>query len=189
MEETVGPVSTCGRELLRGWRRPIGLMVSFTIFIASVRKMLDTTIHIYIYAYIHTYNSRCQYVTTLQSVSKLHYFTGLDIPWPYSQKLDSTLKFQPNSRSQTTYQVTNYLPSFNLVSPTLLPSQYRTPSHIPMPSILLPLCWPNLQCKTCKCVLKVRLRPRVEASRILYLSNHCLARDSNPSSPDTKHSC
>jgi hypothetical protein len=32
MEETVGPVSTCGRELLRGWWRPIGLMVSFMIF-------------------------------------------------------------------------------------------------------------------------------------------------------------
>jgi hypothetical protein len=25
MEETVGPVSTCGRKLLRGWWRPIGL--------------------------------------------------------------------------------------------------------------------------------------------------------------------
>jgi hypothetical protein len=31
MEETVGPVSTCGRELLRGWWRPIGLGVSFMI--------------------------------------------------------------------------------------------------------------------------------------------------------------
>ena len=45
MEETVGLVSTCGRELLRGWRRPTGLMVSFTIFTASVRKILDTTLH------------------------------------------------------------------------------------------------------------------------------------------------
>ena len=41
MEETVGLVSTCGRELLRGWRRPIGLMVSFMVFTASVRKILD----------------------------------------------------------------------------------------------------------------------------------------------------
>ena len=41
MEETVGPVSTCGRELLLGWRRPIGLMISFTIFTASVQKILD----------------------------------------------------------------------------------------------------------------------------------------------------
>jgi len=41
MEETVGPVSTFGRELLRGWRRPIGLMVSFMIFTASVWKLLD----------------------------------------------------------------------------------------------------------------------------------------------------
>jgi hypothetical protein len=41
-EETVGPVSTCGRELLRGWWRPIGLIVSFMIFTASVRNILDT---------------------------------------------------------------------------------------------------------------------------------------------------
>jgi hypothetical protein len=31
MEESVGPVSTRGRELLRGWWRPIGLMVSCMI--------------------------------------------------------------------------------------------------------------------------------------------------------------
>jgi hypothetical protein len=43
MEETVGPVSTCGRELLRGSRWPIGFMVSFTIF-TSVSKILDTTL-------------------------------------------------------------------------------------------------------------------------------------------------
>jgi len=47
MEETVGPVSTCGRELLRGWRRPIGLMVSFMIFTGSVRKILDTTLYLF----------------------------------------------------------------------------------------------------------------------------------------------
>jgi hypothetical protein len=41
MEETVGPMSTCGRELLRGWWRPIGLMVSFKIFKESVRNILD----------------------------------------------------------------------------------------------------------------------------------------------------
>jgi len=40
MKET-GPVSTCERELLRGWRRPIGLMVSFMVFTASVWKILD----------------------------------------------------------------------------------------------------------------------------------------------------
>jgi hypothetical protein len=44
MEGTVGPVSTCGRELLQGWRWPIGLMMSFTIFTASVSKILDTTL-------------------------------------------------------------------------------------------------------------------------------------------------
>jgi hypothetical protein len=42
MEETVGTVSTCGRELLRGWWRPIGLMLSFIIFNVSVRNILDT---------------------------------------------------------------------------------------------------------------------------------------------------
>jgi hypothetical protein len=43
MEETVGLVSTSGRELLRGWWQPIGLMVSFMTFTASVRNILDTT--------------------------------------------------------------------------------------------------------------------------------------------------
>jgi hypothetical protein len=43
MEEIVGPVSTCGRELLRGWWRSIGLMVSFMIFKASGRNILHTT--------------------------------------------------------------------------------------------------------------------------------------------------
>ena len=55
MEETVGPVSTCGRELLRWWWRPLGLMVSFTIFTVSVRKILDTTLYIYMHVYTHTH--------------------------------------------------------------------------------------------------------------------------------------
>ena len=46
MKKTVGPVSTCRRELFRGWRRPISIMVSFTIFTMSVRKILDTTSYI-----------------------------------------------------------------------------------------------------------------------------------------------
>jgi hypothetical protein len=33
---------TCGRELRRGWWRPIGLMVSFFIFTAPVRNILDS---------------------------------------------------------------------------------------------------------------------------------------------------
>jgi hypothetical protein len=37
----VGPVSTCGRELLRGWWRTISLMLSFMTF-TSVRSILDT---------------------------------------------------------------------------------------------------------------------------------------------------
>jgi hypothetical protein len=43
MEETVGLVSTCGRELLRGLWWPIDLMVSSLIFTASGRNILDIT--------------------------------------------------------------------------------------------------------------------------------------------------
>jgi hypothetical protein len=49
MEETVGPVSTCGRELLWGWWWPIGIMVSFMIFTASVQNILDSTLYISCY--------------------------------------------------------------------------------------------------------------------------------------------
>jgi hypothetical protein len=42
IEKTVGPVSTCGSEILRGWWRPIGLIVIFMIFTASVLNILDT---------------------------------------------------------------------------------------------------------------------------------------------------
>jgi hypothetical protein len=38
----VGPVSTCGRELMRVSCRSIGLMVSFMIFTESVRIILAT---------------------------------------------------------------------------------------------------------------------------------------------------
>jgi hypothetical protein len=40
LEETVGPVSTL--ELLRGWWRRLGLMVSFMVFTVSVRNILHT---------------------------------------------------------------------------------------------------------------------------------------------------
>jgi hypothetical protein len=43
IDENVGPVSTWGRKLLRGWWRPISLMVSFMIFTASVRNIVNTT--------------------------------------------------------------------------------------------------------------------------------------------------
>jgi hypothetical protein len=43
MEETVGPVSTCGRELLRGWWLPIGLTVSFRIFKVTALNILVAT--------------------------------------------------------------------------------------------------------------------------------------------------
>jgi hypothetical protein len=39
------PVSTCGRELLRGWWWQIGHIVNFMIFTASVRNILDTPSH------------------------------------------------------------------------------------------------------------------------------------------------
>jgi hypothetical protein len=35
MEETVGPVSKCRRKLLRGWWRPIGLIVSYDFYSVS----------------------------------------------------------------------------------------------------------------------------------------------------------
>jgi hypothetical protein len=41
IEEMMGPMSTCGRDLLQGWWRPIGSMVSFMIFTATVRNILD----------------------------------------------------------------------------------------------------------------------------------------------------
>jgi hypothetical protein len=43
--ETVWQVSICGRELLRGWWRPIGLTVSFMIFTASVWNILDKPLY------------------------------------------------------------------------------------------------------------------------------------------------
>jgi hypothetical protein len=43
IQETAGPVSTCGRELLRGWWRPTCLMVSFIVFTSSVRDILNTS--------------------------------------------------------------------------------------------------------------------------------------------------
>jgi hypothetical protein len=51
----VGPVSSCGRELLRGWWLPIGLTLSFMIFTVSVWNVLDTpsyslTLHLYVSA-------------------------------------------------------------------------------------------------------------------------------------------
>jgi hypothetical protein len=45
MEETMGLVSKRGRKLFRGWWRPIGLMVSFMIFTASGRNILDTLVY------------------------------------------------------------------------------------------------------------------------------------------------
>jgi hypothetical protein len=42
IKEMVGPVSACVRELLRALWWTIGLMVSFMIFTASVRNILDT---------------------------------------------------------------------------------------------------------------------------------------------------
>jgi hypothetical protein len=48
VEETLGQVSSCGRKLLRGWWRPIGLAASFMMFTASVRNILDTPSYVFI---------------------------------------------------------------------------------------------------------------------------------------------
>jgi hypothetical protein len=66
----VGPVSTCGRELLRGWWRPIGLMVSFMIFTASVRKIVDTPLY-----YPEVICIRVEYISTGTQVTLVH--------WPF----------------------------------------------------------------------------------------------------------
>jgi hypothetical protein len=47
MKEMVQLVSTCRRELLWGWRWPIGLMVSFMIFTVSVQNIMDTNTYIH----------------------------------------------------------------------------------------------------------------------------------------------
>jgi hypothetical protein len=52
IEETVVPVSTCGRELLRGWWWLIGLVVSFMIFTVSVWNISDTTTYFYVNCYM-----------------------------------------------------------------------------------------------------------------------------------------
>jgi hypothetical protein len=49
-------VSTCGRELLRGWWWLTGLTVSFMIFKASVQNVLDTPSYGYI---LDTPHSKC----------------------------------------------------------------------------------------------------------------------------------
>jgi hypothetical protein len=46
MEEMVEPMSTCGRELLQGWWRPICLMVSFMICTVSVWNIVDITTYL-----------------------------------------------------------------------------------------------------------------------------------------------
>jgi hypothetical protein len=46
MEEMVGPVFTCRKELLRGSWQVIGLLASFMIFTVTVQHILDTTIYI-----------------------------------------------------------------------------------------------------------------------------------------------
>jgi hypothetical protein len=45
MEESVGPVSASGTELLRGWWRPSGLVTCFMAFTESIRNILDTPLY------------------------------------------------------------------------------------------------------------------------------------------------
>jgi len=78
MEETVGPVSTCGRELLWGWWSPIGLMVSFMFFTSSVWKLLDQPMYMYICIYVYVYNSAPTNCTTVYP------HAGVDIQYIFS---------------------------------------------------------------------------------------------------------
>jgi hypothetical protein len=94
MEEIVGPVSTCGRELLRGWWRPIGLMVSFMIFTASVRNILNTpsycgasSIHkidLPVSMYMNVVRSKGAGIGFSLYILKLPLFTsGIRTTWPW----------------------------------------------------------------------------------------------------------
>jgi hypothetical protein len=74
MKETVGPVSTCGRELIRSWWRPIGLMVSFMIFTASVRNILVTPSY---YQNTHTLVKTTSYYKPTLTHHKTHTYTNI----------------------------------------------------------------------------------------------------------------
>jgi hypothetical protein len=115
IEETVGPVSTCGKELLGGWWWSIGLMMIFMIFTASVRNILDIT----------TYTAcREVYLNYYGTVCKEIKFCGAHDVFQHI-KHDSIKSFMQykvillplisvcflTSRDQARHVMTNWLPS------------------------------------------------------------------------------
>jgi hypothetical protein len=66
MEETVGPVPTCGRELLWGWWWPIGLIVSFTVCTASVHNILN------IPSYRYTFSNTTKWTSSFTRSRNTH---------------------------------------------------------------------------------------------------------------------
>jgi hypothetical protein len=102
MKETVGPVCTCGRDLLRGWWRPIDLMVIFMIFTALVRNIFDIPS-------CDWRNKQRQFKTTLWCVSTLrHGFLGSPLSWINCKKL-RTYNATPSPPNQP--------PNFNAPGP------------------------------------------------------------------------
>jgi hypothetical protein len=70
MQEAVGPGSTCGRELLRGWWRPIGLMVSFIIFSVSPEYFGYTLVFLVPFFYTHTAGIVCNFTSTTSPTNR-----------------------------------------------------------------------------------------------------------------------
>jgi hypothetical protein len=68
----MGPVSTCGRELLRGWWRPIGCMVSFMIFTVSVRNILDKSSYYPLWILINRRTVQFAITNNFYKSNKLH---------------------------------------------------------------------------------------------------------------------
>jgi hypothetical protein len=95
MEETVGPVSTCGREPLRGWWRPIGLMVSFMIFYSASPEyfgfsltILSKTQACFFVRYdgITLTIRQTQYDTSLENQGRLTKTLGIASVWMSSEQ-------------------------------------------------------------------------------------------------------
>jgi hypothetical protein len=58
MEEMVGPVSTCGRELLRGWWRPVVFMVNFGYHLVYINVFV--CVYYVCCMHEHAYPSGCE---------------------------------------------------------------------------------------------------------------------------------
>jgi hypothetical protein len=85
-----------GRELLRVWWRPIGLMVSVMIFTASVRNILDTNSCVYTYTHTHVRTHALKFRGLFLS----EFFTEWDLLLPLSI---SSILFVPQDHAVVAY--------------------------------------------------------------------------------------